>query len=476
MKRWLDTPTELSGFAMAQSRGKRLADNSPDNIILKIIPGPSQTSAAMEQNTGWQKMLAQLTRLRIELLESARLAKHQLFAYPTRSLLTALGITIGIAAVVLMDGAINGINDRVGQALASLGSDVLYVEQAPWTATDDLWRYRNRPDITPATADKLNQIISATPHSLLGFAVAAPSIAQTISYQKRALADVNLVGTNAEYSLVLPTNCQIGRFLDEAECRSGQNVCVIGSDIDENLFAGQDPIGKMVLIGRQSYRVIGVFERQGSFLGLLGFDSDVLIPLANYQRIFQTGADNASIEVQVKNPRRLSEAREELRGAIRRIRGLLPDAEDNFTINAQDAFRAMLAPAKSGIAAAGLSVTGLALFVGVIGIMNVTFASVKDRTREIGTRKALGAHRRTILLQFLMESVSISFLGGASGLALAFGLSYVGPIFFPDFPIPISTDSLTLALTVSILAGILSGLAPAWIASRLNPVTALRNE
>jgi putative ABC transport system permease protein len=476
MKRWQDTPAESSGFAMVQSRVKRLSDNPLGSIIIKILPGTLQISTAMQQNTCRTKMLAQLTRLRIELLESARLAKHQLFAYPTRSLLTGLGIMIGIAAVVLMDGAINGINDRVAQALATLGSDVLYVEQAPWTAADDLWRYRNRPDIAPAMADKLNQLISATPHSLLGFAVAAPSIAQTITYQKRALTDVNLVGTNADYSLVLPTNCQAGRFLDVAECRSGQNVCVIGSDIDENLFAGQDPIGKMVLIGRQLYRVIGVFESQGSFLGLLSFDSDVLIPLANYQRFFQTGADNASIEVKVKNPKLLSEAREELRDAVRRVRGLLPGEEDNFTINAQDAFRAMLAPAKTGIAAAGLSVTGLALFVGVIGIMNVTFASVKDRIREIGTRKALGAHRRTILLQFLMESVTISLLGGASGLALAFGLSYVGPIFFPDFPIPISSDSLMLALTVSILAGILSGLAPAWIASRLDPVSALRNE
>lgn len=421
-------------------------------------------------------MHTQLRLLWFEVLESARLAKHQLLAHPTRSVLTSLGVTIGITAVTLVGGAIRGINARFNESMNMLGGDVLYVEQSPWTATEDFWLYRDRPDIHPSMADRLNDIIARTPHSLLQIAVAAPSVAETVVYDKRALNEVNLIGTTEAYSLIVPTNCQAGRFLDEVESRSGANVCVIGADIADSLFAEQDPIGKKVRIGQQQYRVVGRFERQGSFLGLLSFDSDVVIPLVAYEKYFKTGAENASIEVKVKDPKRISEAGEELRGVVRRIRGLLPENKDNFTINAQEAFRSVLAPVKTGLAAAGLFITSLALFIGAIGIMNVTFASVKERTREIGTRKALGARRRTILLQFLIEAVSISLLGGVAGLILAFVLSNLAPIAFPNFPILFSPELSGLALAVSILAGVLSGLAPARAASRLSPVQALSHE
>ena len=172
----------------------------------------------------------------------------------------------------------------------------------------------------------------------------------------------------------------------------------------------------------------------------------------------------------------MAEAREELRGIIRRIRGLLPEQGDNFAINEQQSLRSSIEPVKTGLAIAGLFITGLALFVGAIGIMNITFVSVKERTKEIGTRKALGARRRTILLQFLIESTALCLLGGFIGLTLAYFLCFGIGKAFPSFPIQFSFGLVVASMIVSVLTGLISGFAPAWSASRLDPVTALRYE
>ncbi|MBV9674313.1 MAG: ABC transporter permease [Verrucomicrobia bacterium] len=422
-------------------------------------------------------MRTELFRLiQFEIFESFRIAAQQLAANRTRSGLTALGVIIGIIAVTLMGTAIKGIDIGFDNSMAGFGDDVLYVEQYPWNTGADYWQFRNRPDIKLNAADRLNQIIGSNPKSFLAVAINAPACIQTVLYGKRQISNVYTTGTTDQFSYVSSTECEKGRFLNEAESKSGRNVCVIGRDVASGLFANTAPLNKVVRIRGQEYRVIGVFAKQGSFLGIFSWDSQVVIPLVSYIKYFKANQENASIRVKVKDKNRMPDAIEELRGSFRRIRGLLPEQADDFAINEQKSLRSSIEPIKTGLAIAGLFITGLALFVGAIGIMNITFVSVKERTREIGTRKALGARRRTILLQFLIEAISICLVGGALGLILSYALFLLLTRVFHDFPIQFSPLLVVLALLVSVVTGILSGFAPAWQASRLNPVEALRYE
>jgi putative ABC transport system permease protein len=412
----------------------------------------------------------------LELVEGFRIAAQQIAANRTRSILTTLGVVIGIVAVTLMGTAIRGIDAGFDRSMSGFGDDVLYVEQFPWTTGDDYWEFRNRPDIKLSFVDRLNQMIEENPNSLLELAVAAPASIQTVTYGKREISNVYTTGTTYQYAYLSGTDCDKGRFINEAESRGGRSVCVVGRDVADGLFGAEDPMDKMVRVRDQQYQVIGVFAKQGSFLGIFSWDAQVVIPLGSYIKYFKSNQENASIRVKVKDKTRIAEAKDELRGDFRRIRGLLPEQGDNFAINEQKLLRASIEPVKTGLAIAGLFITGLALFVGAIGIMNITFVSVKERTREIGTRKALGARRRTILIQFLIEAVSICLIGGAVGLVLAFGLFLLVGVAFPNFPIQFSPILVVTAFFISVATGIISGFVPAWQASRLNPVEALRYE
>jgi putative ABC transport system permease protein len=216
-------------------------------------------------------------------------------------------------------------------------------------------------------------------------------------------------------------------------------------------------------------------SKQGTYLGLFSFDTYAVIPMSAFMKMFSSRLDT-SIRVKVKDKNKLAAARDELTGDMRKVRGLSPEQTDDFSINEQEGIRDSIAPVKAGIAGAGLFVTGLALFVGAIGIMNITYVSVKERTREIGTRKAVGARRRTILLQFLVEAVSICLVGGSVGVILSWLMSVAVASAFPSFPMTFSFTLVILGLIVSTITGIFSGLAPAIAASRLDPIEALRYE
>jgi putative ABC transport system permease protein len=411
----------------------------------------------------------------IEILESFRIALSVIRAHKMRSILTALGVIIGIIAVTLMGSAISGIEVGFERSLAVIGDDILYVEKWPWHNVDDWWNYRNRRRIETSYADDLKRIIAATPNSELVIAVPTLNTGRSVKFADNEVRGVFTQGTTDEFLVTSTSSFKEGRFFTETESRGGQNVIVLGYDVAEALFPGRSALGNTVSLAGNPYRVIGVYGKMGTFLGLFSFDTQAVVPIGSFIKNFSSRQDS-SIRVKVKDKNRLDAARDELRGDMRRVRGLRPEQKDDFEINAQEGLRSTIGPVKAGIASAGLFVTGLALFVGAIGIMNITYVSVKERTREIGTRKAVGAKRRTILLQFLVEAVAICLIGGAVGLSLSWLMCTAVAAAFPSFPMQFSVGLVITGLIVSTITGIFSGFAPALSASRLDPIEALRYE
>ncbi len=415
-----------------------------------------------------------MNRFLYEFTEAFRIAFAQIRANKMRSALTALGVIIGIVAVTLMGTAIKGIDVGVDRSMAGFGDNVLYVGKWPWRDVDDWWNLRNRRPIRTQYAQQINDWVAANPNSPLIVSMPVAERNSTILRGEYKLSNIYTVGSTADMPRIMRTDIREGRFFNEFESESGRAVVVIGFDVADALFPGESPIGKTIRVSNQTFEVIGVVARQGSFLGLFSWDSQVVIPLNAFRRYFST-TNNSEIRVQV-DVTRMAEAKDELRGLMRRVRQLGPEQKDDFEINEQGAIREQLDPIKNGIAIAGLFITGLALFVGAIGIMNITYVSVKERTKEIGTRKALGARRRTILLQFLIEAVCICLVGGVAGLTVAAGLSAVVGAVAPSFPLVFSTGLVVTGLVISVLTGVVSGFAPAVQASKLDPVVALRYE
>jgi putative ABC transport system permease protein len=399
--------------------------------------------------------------------EGLRVSLSALVANKMRSALTTLGIVIGILTVTLMATAIEGLDRAFLKSISAIGADVLYIEKNSWFGEEEWWKVMKRRDILLSDARQVARQVTTC--------VAIAPLTETfrsVKYKNRTANSVQIVGCTDETLLVGSLTLTDGRFLSPGEVDGGRPVCVLGADLASNFFPHETAVGQKIRIRDTSYEVVGVLGKIGSFLGVVNFDNRVMVPITRYLSDVSRWP-NVTITAKVGDVRRIDEAIEELRGIMRKIRRLPPGMPDDFAINQQDAFIKTFNKLGGTIAAVGLFITGLSLFVGGIGIMNIMFVSVVERTREIGLRKALGAKRRTILLQFLIEAAAICLFGGLVGLVFAYPLSLLIAQWLPT---SMSLSIVGLSLLVSLLTGLFSGFLPAYRAAKMNPVDALRNE
>ena len=405
------------------------------------------------------------------IVESLRIAVAALRANPARGVLTTLGIIIGIVAVSTTMTAANGLTTSFRENVSVLGTDVLYVSRMPWIFNGPFFELRNRPRLTLKEGDKLERALRS--------AVAVNPTAETqrpIKYRSETSDNIRIVGTTDKQMMVSSAVPEIGRFFTEFDVKTRRRVCVIGTTIHENLFNGRDPLNKKLKIGRDAFRVIGVMEKQGSasFFGGPDFDSQVFIPITTFSKVFGGRFRDFNLAVKAPPGADLADFEYELIGEMRKIRRLEPGEDDNFAVNKMDSLLDAFSNVMGVLLLIGMSVTGISLFVGGVGVMNIMFVSVTERTREIGIRKAIGAKRVAILQQFLFEAAAICLVGGVIGVVLSFGVAAIIDRLL--MPASLSVPIVGLALGVSVLTGLIAGLIPAWRASRLNPIEALRYE
>jgi putative ABC transport system permease protein len=406
------------------------------------------------------------------LVESVRIALRALWANKVRGALTTLGIIIGIVAVVTTMTAVNGLKNRFRESFSAVGSDVIYVSRMPWVVMNDFFLYRNRPGLDLREARELET-------RLHGRALVNPSLDRRadVKHGSETLADVIVIGTTEKQALFSLAQPQFGRFLMPFDLWSKRNVCVIGSDIRTRLFKGVDPIHRTLKIGADEFQVIGVMEKQGgSFLGGPNFDQQIYIPITTFVRVFGGRRGHVDVNIAVKAPSQaaMADLEYEVKGEMRKVRGLRPVQADNFSINKLDTLVGTFNNVMGVMLLVGLVVTSFSLFVGAIGVMNIMIVSVTERTREIGIRKAIGATRRSILLQFLFESSAICMLGGTVGILLAAVVTAI--LNASVMPASLSLPIVGIAVLVSVLVGVVAGVAPAWRGARLDPIEALRYE
>jgi len=400
--------------------------------------------------------------------EYFRFAWESIKANKIRSFLTTLGILIGVTTIILIFTLIQSINAYVTSELSNIASTTVYVSKFPWVITGNYWELRNRP---PVTLKDYKEIRDKSTYARW-IAPIFESM-RTIQYGSNSLEQVFTIGTNEEYVETDNLDIDIGRWFTPLDVRNGRSVSVIGQTIWEELFHGANPIGKRIKINGFPYKVIGVLEKRGNFFGF-NMDNQVIIPYTVF-RGFSIHRRGISIAVKAADPAQIENMKDEIRGILRKSRKIPPREKDNFAINEQnmlvDFYRKITSTSYLVIFVVG----AISLIVGGIGIMNIMLVSVTERTREIGIRKAVGASRRHILMQFLFEAVSISSIGGILGVGLGVAISQI-PLNLLNLNAAVSVWTIVIGFGFSTFVGVVSGIYPAHKAANLNPIEALRYE
>jgi len=405
--------------------------------------------------------------MRIDVVEGGKIAVRALRANRLRTLLTTVGIGIGVCTLLAIVGIIQGLNSSFAQQLASLGGNSMYVTKFPWIMRGDFFKYRNRRELTPPLAEQLRELSDV--------AAVAPMTFKTdeVKFSNVALANVRIQGTTADFPAVAGWEVTAGRFLSGPENDNSSSVAVLGADVADGLFPTANPIGQSIRVGNRPFRVIGVLARKGKILGQ-NQDLAIQVPLKTFLSDFGSKRQ-LTIGVAASPGTNLLMVQDQVEIALRRARGIAPEKESDFSINRPEQLANTYSELTGALYGVALGVGLITLLVGGIGIMNVMLVSVRERTREIGVRRALGARRRTIVVQFLLEAAAVSAIGGTIGTLFGLGLAKVVSM---ATPLAAAVQPTTIAGGIGFAAavGLVFGIWPAARAAQLDPVEALRHE
>ena len=403
--------------------------------------------------------------------ESYRFAVNAIVVNKLRTFLSLSGITIGIFAIITVFTIFDAMESQIRKSIDSLGSNVLFVQKWPWAMGGDYpwWKYYRRPQ--PDLDDlRWIQRQSRTAEA----AAYMMGVSKTVKRENNAMEGVTVVGVSHDYARVMTVNIGEGRYFTPSESAHGHNVAIIGADIAETLFRSKDPLNEAIKVFGRKFIVIGTLQKEGEDMFGNSADNQVVLPVQYLRKLYNLRETDGSIVVKAKPGVSNDEMRDELRGILRSVRKLKPSADDDFAINETDLISKGFDELFAVIAMVGWIIGGFSLLVGGFGIANIMFVSVRERTSIIGIQKALGAKRYFILLEFLFASVMLSLVGGILGLLFVFGISFLMGAAM-NMQVSLTLFNIGLGLGVSLVIGLVSGIIPAWIASRMDPVVAIRS-
>jgi putative ABC transport system permease protein len=409
----------------------------------------------------------------IQYIESFLSATKSLKSNILRTVLSLLGVTVGIFLIITVLSAVSSLESGIKSSFDMIGDDVLFIQKWPMGPEDGdeeyaWWKYMSRRQPVPKDLYELEARLTYA--QAVGYQTQSSKTAQYLNnYMDNAVA----MGISYRYKDVVGIKLQFGRYFTVDECEGGRSVAIIGSTVSEQLFGTGQAIGKKIKVGGLKVEIIGVFEKEGASLLQNGFDQVIAMPVNFTGRLFNVKESECSIIVKAKEGVANQALKDEVISTMRGIRRLKPKQDNDFSVIKATMIGAFIDSVFGIISSFGFGIGLVSIFVGAFGIVNIMFVSVKERTKEIGIQKALGAKRVFILLQFLFESVVLCLIGGVIGLLLVY-LVMVGISYATELEFFLSWDNASMGLLISIIVGVISGIIPAWRASRLDPVDAMR--
>ncbi|MEJ7559511.1 MAG: ABC transporter permease [Pedobacter sp.] len=405
--------------------------------------------------------------------ESFRFAADALRQNKTRTILSLLGITIGIFTIIFVFSAVDTLRSKLQESVDKLGSKTVFVQKWPWGGFGDYpwWKYVNRPEPSLRDYDMLKDRLEYAQG--VSYEISANS--RTVKYRSSSVEGVGIRAASQDFNKTWTLDFQDGRYFTENEGKAGSPVVLLGAEVAEGLFDGNDPIGKSITVMGRKLTVVGVFKKEGEDMMGMSQDKNIVMNLNFAKGIMDVESERYDPTITVRGYEHidLDEIESEIRGAMRSIRRIKPGAEEDFALNKSTIASNQLDQMFGAVDIAGWIIGGFSILVGGFGIANIMFVSVKERTNIIGIQKSLGAKNYFILLQFLFEAVALCLMGGALGLLLVYLLTL--GITAAGFEMILFFKNVVLGVGISVAIGTISGFWPAFSASRLDPVEAIRS-